>query len=86
MRTCVSCRGKAAKRELLRVVSSPDSAVAVDASGKRNGRGAYVCDSCRQSPQSLSRARLEHSLKTKIGEDEWRGLLGALSAETGGAR
>ena len=43
MRTCVVCREKAGKRQLLRVVRTPDG-VQVDPSGKLNGRGAYLCE------------------------------------------
>ena len=42
-RTCVHCRSSKDKRELLRVVRSPAGEVAYDATGKANGRGAYVC-------------------------------------------
>ncbi len=75
LRTCVSCGLKTAKRELLRIVSSPDGQVAVDLGGKLNGRGAYLCIECRTAPDSLKRGRLEHSLRTRIGEDEWDSLL-----------
>ena len=75
IRTCVSCRRKAAKRELLRVVSSANGAVAVDARGKRNGRGAYLCSECRSEPATLRRGRLEYALRTKIPEDKWTLLL-----------
>ena len=42
-RSCVSCRTSREKRELLRVVRMPDGAVRYDATGRANGRGAYVC-------------------------------------------
>ena len=79
LRTCVSCGLKTAKRELLRIVSSPEGQVAVDQGGKLNGRGAYLCMKCRAIPDSLRRGRLEHSLKTRIGEDEWDSLLNAVA-------
>lgn len=41
-RTCVGCRATAPKRSMIRVVRSPEGAVAVDATGKAAGRGAYV--------------------------------------------
>lgn len=75
LRTCVSCGLKTAKRELLRIVLSPEGQVAVDQGGKLNGRGAYVCEECRAIPGSLRRGRLEHSLKTRLGENEWDRLL-----------
>ena len=74
-RTCVSCGLKAAKGELLRIVSLPDGQVTVDQGGKLNGRGTYLCPECRTVPDSLKRGRLEHSLRTRIGEDEWDCLL-----------
>ena len=82
LRTCVSCGLKTAKRELLRIVSSPDGKVAVDRGGKLNGRGAYLCIECRAVPESLRRGRLEHSLKTRIGEDEWDSLLNSVAIAT----
>ena len=42
-RTCVHCRSSKDKRELMRVVRTPTGEVAYDATGKANGRGAYVC-------------------------------------------
>ena len=82
LRTCVSCGLKTAKRELLRIVSSPEGQVAVDRGGKLNGRGAYLCVECRAMPGSLRRGRLEHSLKTRIGEDEWDNLLNSVAIAT----
>ncbi|HYK95950.1 MAG TPA: YlxR family protein [Candidatus Dormibacteraeota bacterium] len=42
-RSCVHCRTSRAKRDLLRVVRAPDGTIHLDASGRANGRGAYVC-------------------------------------------
>ncbi len=44
MRTCVMCREKTDKRNLLRIVRTPEGEVKFDPTGKMNGRGAYVCD------------------------------------------
>ena len=82
LRTCVFCGLKTAKRELLRIVSSPEGQVAVDRSGKLNGRGAYLCTKCMVIPDSLRRRRLEHSLKTRIGEGEWDSLLNSVATAT----
>ena len=43
-RTCIVCREKFDKRRLTRIVRTPDEGVIVDFTGKRNGRGAYLCD------------------------------------------
>ncbi|HEX5501022.1 MAG TPA: YlxR family protein [Thermomicrobiales bacterium] len=42
-RTCVACRETGAKRGLIRLVRTPEGTVEVDPTGKRNGRGAYLC-------------------------------------------
>ena len=85
VRTCVWCGIKAAKRDLLRIVSSPEGRLEVDTVGKLNGRGAYLCAECRSVPETLRRGKLEHSLKTGISEEEWGSLLKAvvITAETG---
>lgn len=44
VRTCVSCRTPGAKRGLTRVVRTPEGDVAIDLTGKKNGRGAYLCE------------------------------------------
>ncbi len=79
------CGIKAAKRDLLRIVSSPEGRLEVDTVGKLNGRGAYLCAECRSVPETLRRGKLEHSLKTGISEEEWGSLLKAvvITAETG---
>ena len=83
VRTCVSCGLKAAKRDLLRIVSSPDGRLEVDVVGKLNGRGAYLCAECGSAPEALRRGRLEHSLKTGISEEEWDSLLKAVAVAAG---
>ncbi len=51
-RTCVVCRSERGKRELVRIVRTPDGAVRVDPTGKVAGRGAYLCKArpCWQGP------------------------------------
>lgn len=60
-RTCIACRASRPKRDLVRVVRTPEGETVVDESGKRNGRGAYLCrqQSCWERAikhQSLNRA------------------------------
>ena len=43
LRTCVVCREKDAKRSFVRIVRTPEGELAIDPTGKRNGRGAYLC-------------------------------------------
>lgn len=62
-RTCIACRTVRAKRELMRVVHTLDHHVQADATGKKAGRGAYVCRvrDCWETVLN-TRGRLEHAL------------------------
>jgi len=68
-RTCAICRQKFDKRQLTRLVRTPDG-VFIDSSGKRDGRGAYVCDSldCRQ--RAASTDILNKALRTTLNDDD----------------
>jgi predicted RNA-binding protein YlxR (DUF448 family) len=65
-RTCVACRTVRPKRELVRVVRTPEGAVIVDETGKRNGRGAYLCRQRACWEAALAQRRLDHALKTTL--------------------
>jgi len=68
-RTCVSCRTTSAKRTLVRLVRTPEGTVEVDPSGKRNGRGAYLCDSANCWEDALKRGRLANALRTTVSAE-----------------
>ena len=59
MRQCVGCREMKEKRQLIRVVKSPEGEVSLDFRGKKPGRGAYVCP----VPECLKRARKSRALE-----------------------
>ncbi len=58
-RMCVGCGEMFDKRELIRVVKSPEGEVSLDLTGKKNGRGAYVCN----NPECLKKARKRKSIE-----------------------
>ena len=68
-RMCVDCGQMFDKRELIRVVKSPEGEIGIDLTGKKNGRGAYICN----NPECLKKAKkkksLERAFSVKI-EDE----------------
>ncbi|MDD4139231.1 MAG: YlxR family protein [Clostridiaceae bacterium] len=68
-RMCVACRTMKAKRELIRVVLGQDGTVTMDATGKKPGRGAYVCRSRTCIAQAVRAHRLDKGLKTAVGAD-----------------
>lgn len=57
MRTCVMCKTKTDKRQLLRIVRTPEGKVEFDPTGKKNGRGAYLCskDECVNSVKNIKK-------------------------------
>lgn len=63
MRMCIGCRERRPKRELVRVVRSPEGQVTLDPSGKASGRGAYVC---ADNPACLTRAVRSHALERAL--------------------
>lgn len=69
-RTCVACRQKRDKRRLTRIVRTPDAGIIVDPTGKRNGRGAYVCDQGSCWDRILNSQILDTALKTAVSESE----------------
>lgn len=62
-RQCVGCREHKPKRELVRVVRTPEGQVTLDRSGKMNGRGAYLC----RSKECLQRAMKARALERAFG-------------------
>ena len=55
---CVGCGEMFDKRELIRVVKSPEGDISIDLTGKKNGRGAYICN----NPECLKKAKKRKSL------------------------
>ena len=70
MRTCVACRESKPKRELLRVVRTPDGHVLLDATGKKAGRGAYLCAKLSCWENALKRKRLENEFEVVISAED----------------
>ena len=74
MRTCVACRENKPKRELLRVVRTPDGHVQLDATGKKAGRGAYLCAKLSCWEIALKRKRLESEFEVTISAEDREAL------------
>lgn len=69
-RTCIACRQERPKRELIRVVRTPDGQVVLDPTGKRSGRGAYVCARRSCWEPALRKGKLEHELDTTLSAED----------------
>jgi len=68
-RTCVGCGQEKPKRELIRIVRTPDGAVEVDTTGKKSGRGTYLCASQSCWEQGLGKKRVDHGLRTSLSQE-----------------
>ena len=68
-RLCLGCRTMKDKRELLRVVRTPQGEIGLDVTGKTAGRGAYICPHAACLQKALRSKALEKSLRTSVGED-----------------
>lgn len=79
-RSCIACGKKLAKADLIRVVKTPDGRVTVDTTGKRPGRGTYLCKGSTCSDQALKKKRLEYALRTKLSEYDWSRLKDTLQS------
>jgi uncharacterized protein len=74
LRTCISCRETKPKRELLRVVRTPDGHVVIDATGKKSGRGAYLCARLSCWETAVKKKRLEQEFEVSLSEEDRTGL------------
>jgi predicted RNA-binding protein YlxR (DUF448 family) len=76
LRTCISCRETKPKRELLRVVRTPgpDEHVVIDATGKKSGRGAYICARLSCWETAVKQKRLEQEFQLTLSEEDRAGL------------
>ena len=69
MRQCLGCREHKPKRELVRIVRSPEWQVSLDCSGKANGRGAYLCRSAKCLRAAVKSNALSRAFGTPVPED-----------------
>lgn len=68
MRKCTGCGEMKPKKELIRVILTPEEEIVLDATGKKNGRGAYICRSEECLMKACKSHGLDKSLKTGIPE------------------
>ncbi len=80
-RTCIACREVKDKRDLIRVVQTPDGNLKVDLTGKANGRGAYLCRQASCWEKGLQKERLARALKTTLSAEALLALHANLQVE-----
>ena len=78
LRMCTGCMEMKPKKELIRVVKIQDGDVSVDLTGKKAGRGAYICKNIECLEKAIKSKKLERSLKTKIDLQIYESLRGVM--------
>ena len=69
MRKCVGCGEMKEKKDMIRVIKTPEDEIILDSTGRANGRGAYLCNDPECFNKALKNRGLERSLKSQIPED-----------------
>ena len=77
LRQCVGCAERKPKSELLRVVRSPEGEISLDKTGRKNGRGVYICSSVKCFNKARKSGKLSSHLECSIPEE----VLEVLAAE-----
>ncbi len=83
MRQCRGCNEHKPKAELIRVVRSPEGEISLDFTGKKNGRGAYLCRSAACFKKARKSRRIERELGVEVPEEVYESLERELEADAG---
>lgn len=78
LRMCLGCQEMKPKRELIRIVKNKENEISVDFTGKKQGRGAYICKSVQCFEKAKKGKRLEKAFESQINEDVYDMLKGQL--------
>lgn len=82
MRMCLGCNEMKPKKELIRVVKSPEGEICLDFTGKKSGRGAYICRSVECFNKARKGRRLEKAFSCKIDAGVYDAMAEELGNET----
>lgn len=74
LRQCVGCREMKPKTELVRIIKTPEDEICLDKTGRKNGRGAYICPNQSCLDKAVKSKALSRSLKTEIPEDIYQAI------------
>ena len=78
MRMCVGCREMKEKRDLIRIVRTPEGDAVLDPTGKKSGRGAYVCRRTECLQRAIRQKQLERQLEITLTQDIMEALTGEM--------
>lgn len=78
LRMCIACRQMREKRDLLRIVKDKDGNIFIDETGKKNGRGAYICKNEECLKNLIKQKSLNKAFKCEINSDVYLSLQEAI--------
>ncbi len=81
LRMCVGCREMKPKKELIRIVRTPEEKIAIDPTGKRAGRGAYVCPNRVCVQKAIKVRSIEKALQCSVAKEVIEELMNGLGEE-----
>ena len=74
LRKCIGCGEMKEKKAMIRVIKTPEDEIMIDATGKKNGRGAYICPSLACLSKAIKSKGLERSFKMSIPKEVYEQL------------
>ena len=74
LRQCIGCGEMKSKREMIRVIKTPEDEILLDATGRKNGRGAYLCQAMECLKKAVKSKGLERSFKMAIPPEVYQAL------------
>lgn len=77
-RTCIACNEQKEKKELLRIVKSKEGIIEVDETGKKNGRGAYICKSEECLEKIMKSKKLQKVFEKEIEDELYENIRGVI--------
>lgn len=80
LRQCVGCGEMKAKKEMIRVLRTEDEGIILDSTGKKNGRGAYICPNAECLQKARKSKGLDRSFKMTISDEVYDSLIKEIEA------
>ena len=77
-RTCMGCNQKKDKKQLIRIVKNKENEISIDRTGKKEGRGAYICDDIKCLEKLIKSNRLQKIFEMNISQEIYESLRGVI--------
>ena len=80
-RQCIGCGEMKSKKEMTRVIRTNEGEMSVDSTGKKNGRGAYICNSVECLKKAVKNHGLDRAFKTSVPQEIYDELISSMEAQ-----